>query len=142
MIQSSIYGRLGRDPKASSTKNGKPMCTASVAVDVGQEQGQETLWVTLMAFGHQAEALQRHQQGDMVAAMGKLTRGKYAGNDGQERESWSLLVDALHSSRAVRPGGKRNGQEKPKAQQNGGQGQRQEWTQAYGEPGFDDDIAF
>ncbi|WP_347258297.1 hypothetical protein, partial [Methylocaldum sp.] len=76
-----------------------------------------------------------------VAAMGKLTRGRYAGNDGQERESWSLLVDALHSSRAARPAGKRSDQEKPKARQNSGHGTR-DWAAAYGEPGFNDDIPF
>jgi single-strand DNA-binding protein len=107
MIQSSIYGRLGRDPKVTTTKTGKPMCTASIAVDVGKEPGEETLWITVLAFGHLAEALQRHQQGDMIAAVGRLTRGRYTGTDGQERESWSLIADALHSSRTVRPGPRR-----------------------------------
>jgi single-strand DNA-binding protein len=104
MIQSSIYGRIGRDPKPVTTKTGTAMCTASLAVDVGREPGQETLWVSIMAFGALADALQRHQAGDMISAMGKLTRGRYTGQDGQERESWSLLADALHSSRTVRPG--------------------------------------
>jgi single-strand DNA-binding protein len=107
MIQSSIYGRLGRDPKVTTTKTGKPMCTASIAVDVGKEPGEETLWITVLAFGHLAEALQRHQQGDMLAATGRLTRSRYTGPDGQERESWSLIADALHSSRTVRPGPRR-----------------------------------
>jgi single-strand DNA-binding protein len=108
MITSSIYGRLGRDPKAMTTKTGKAMCTASIAVDVGREQGDgETLWITVMGFGQLAEALQRHQQGDMIAATGRLTRSRYTGTDGQERESWSLIADALHSSRTVRPSGKR-----------------------------------
>jgi single-strand DNA-binding protein len=108
MIQSSIYGRLGRDPKATTTKTGKPMCTASIAVDVGREQGDgETLWITVMGFGALAEALERHAQGDMIGVIGRLTRSHYIGTDGQERESWSLIADALHSSRTVRPGGKR-----------------------------------
>ena len=105
MIQASIYGRLGRDPETRATKTGKPMVTASLAVDVARDGDEETLWVSVMAFGRCAEALERHQKGDMIGAMGRLTRGHYAGKDGQERESWSLLADALHSSRTVRPGG-------------------------------------
>jgi single-strand DNA-binding protein len=119
MITSSIYGRLGRDPKATTTKTGKPMCTASVAVDVGKEPGEETLWITVMGFGPLAESLQRHSQGDMIAAIGRLTRSRYTGTDGQERESWSLIADALHSSRTVRPG-QRQGNGKGKERDQGG----------------------
>jgi single-strand DNA-binding protein len=107
MIQSSIYGRMGKDPKPGTTKTGTAMCTASIAIDVGREPGTETLWVSVMCFGPLAEALGQHQAGDMVAAIGKLTRSRYTGQDGQERESWSLLADALHSSRTVRPGRRR-----------------------------------
>lgn len=103
MIHSSLYGRLSRDPKPSTTKNGKPMCTASMAVDVGKVPGEETLWLSVLAFGKQAEALERHHQGDMLAVMGRLEKSKFTGNDGAERESWSLIVEALHSSRTVRP---------------------------------------
>jgi len=107
MIQASLYGRLGRDPKPGTTKAGKPMATVSIAVDTGQEPGTETLWVNVLCFGALAETLQRHRQGDMIATMGKLTRSRYTGQDGQERESWSLLADGLHSSRTVRPAGRK-----------------------------------
>jgi single-strand DNA-binding protein len=134
MIQVSIYGRIGKTPKAMQTKTGKPMTTASVAVDVGKspEEGQ-TLWITLMAFERHAEALEKHQPGDCIGAMGKLTRSHYTGNDGQERESWSLLVDALHSSRTVRP----NGGKRQEARNNG---QRQ--TTGTDTAPFDDPLGF
>jgi single-strand DNA-binding protein len=140
MITSSIYGRLGRDPKAMTTKTGKAMCTASIAVDVGREQGDgETLWITVMGFGQLAEALQRHQQGDMIAATGRLTRSRYTGTDGQERESWSLIADALHSSRTVRPGQRRQ------ASRNGKNSTRSPDRAGHGDPAgadFDDPLTF
>ncbi|MGZ5052332.1 MAG: single-stranded DNA-binding protein [Methylobacter sp.] len=104
MIQASIYGRLGKDPKESTTKAGNPMVTVSVAVDAGKAPGEETLWVSVIAFGQVAESLARHQQGDCIGVMGKLTKSHYQGQDGHERESWSIMADALHSSRTVRPG--------------------------------------
>jgi single-stranded DNA-binding protein len=142
VIQRSIYGRLGRDPKAGTTKTGKPMCTASVAVDVGKEPGEETLWLTVLAFGHLAETLQRHQQGDMVGAIGRLTRSHYTATDGQERESWTLLAEALHSSRTVRPhGAKRRGPGEDRRGPGAGAGRP-----GNGHPGqtpdFDDPVGF
>ncbi len=103
MIQASIYGRLGTDRKASQTKTGKPMCTASVAVDVsGKEGDPETLWVSVLAFGKNAELLLRNEKSGWLAAMGRLTRSRYTGSGGKERENWTLLVDSIHSSRTVR----------------------------------------
>ena len=111
MLIGNIYGRLSADPTEKTTKTGKPMALASVAVDVtGQrtEDGDsETLWVSLMAFGHQCEALLRAEKGQMVAAIGKLTRGRYTGKDGTERESWTLLAESVITAKSARPGGGR-----------------------------------
>lgn len=141
MIQASIYGRLGRDPKPGTTQGGKAMCTASIAVDVGKDPGTETLWVSIMCFGPLAEALGKHQQGDMIAAVGKLTRGRYIWQDGQERESWSLLADALHSSRTVRPGqrnSERQGRATPPRTERHSESRRVDSWDA----SFDDPITF
>lgn len=116
MIQASIYGRIGKDPKPGQTKTGKPMCSCSIAVDVGNGEDPQTLWVSVLAFGRLAEALQRYTKGDMLAAMGKLSRSHYTAADGTERESWTLLAEALHSSRTVRPSGGRKKDSKPEPQ--------------------------
>ena len=111
MMLANVYGRLAADPTEKTTKTGKPMALASVAVDVtGQrtEEGDaETLWVSLMAFGHQCEALLSAEKGQMVAAIGKLTRGRYTGKDGTERESWTLLAESVITAKSARPGGGR-----------------------------------
>lgn len=134
MIVSSIYGRIGRDPKQTQTKNGKQMVTASVAVDVGKDPAEsETLWVNLLAFERNAELLAKHQTGDMVGVTGKLTRNHYDGKDGVQRESWSIIVDSLHSSRTVRPGNNR-----PKQAGNTGSGNTRQNGGRYDD--FDDPI--
>ncbi|MBK1656509.1 single-stranded DNA-binding protein [Allochromatium vinosum] len=111
MLIGNIYGRLSADPTEKTTRTGKPMALASVAVDVtGQrtEDGDsETLWVSLMAFGHQCEALLRAEKGQMVAAIGKLTRSHYTGRDDIERESWTLLAESVITAKSARPGGGR-----------------------------------
>ncbi len=109
MIRASIYGRLGADPVERQTRNGKAMVTASLAVSAGRpDADEETVWFSLAAFGRTAETLARHAKGDLLAAMGPLHRTRFTGRDGQEREGWSLNVDAIVSARTVRPGGGRS----------------------------------
>ena len=108
MIRASIYGRLGGDPVERTTRNDKVMVTASVAVNAARNSAEEeTVWISLAAFGRAAEALARHQKGDLLAAMGPLHRTRFTGRDGQEREGWSLTIDAVLSARTVRPAGGR-----------------------------------
>ncbi len=116
MITASVYGRLGGDPVERLTKNSKAMTTATVAVDAARHGADaDTVWFGLVAFGRAAEALARHVKGDLVACMGGLTKNRYTARDGQERESWSLNVDAIVSARTVRPSGGRKRTETAKA---------------------------
>ncbi len=109
MIHAAIYGRLGRDPETRTTATGKPMAIATLAVDAtpNNAETEETVWVSVLAFGRQAEALERHRKGEMVAVTGRLTQSRWTGQDGQERTSLNLIADTIVSSRTVRPGGKR-----------------------------------
>jgi single-strand DNA-binding protein len=102
MIRAAIHGRLGSDPVQRESRTGKSMCTTSVAVNVakvGEEAATE--WFSLVAFGKAAEALAQHAKGDLVSAMGPLTRSTFQGRDGEERTSWSLLAESLLSARTV-----------------------------------------
>ena len=110
MIQASIHGRAGIDPVTGETKAGVPMTRLNIAVDVtgyGAEE-PETLWVTIMAFGGIAETLSRAAKAETVTAQGRLTRGHYTGRDGTERESWTLLADAVLTAKSARPTRKAN----------------------------------
>ena len=106
MIQASIHGRIGSDPTRTTTANGKDMTRLSVAVDVAgwNAETDETCWVSILAFGKVAETLARAAKGESLTAQGKLTRGRYTGKDGQERESWTLTADAVLTLRSARPG--------------------------------------
>ena len=108
MIRASVYGRLGGDPVERETRSGKEMVTVSLAVNAGRaDVGEETQWFNLVAFGRAAKDMMRHAKGDLVACMGAVTKSRYTARDGQERESWSLNVDAIVSARTVRPSGGR-----------------------------------
>lgn len=108
MIRASIYGRLGADPIERQTRNGKAMATANLAVNAGRpDQDDITEWFNLISFGKVAETLMRHFKGDLISVMGELSKSRFTGQDGQERENWSLKVDSILSAQTVRPGGKK-----------------------------------
>jgi single-strand DNA-binding protein len=104
MLIASAYGRLAFDPASRTTKSGKPMTTARVAVEAGSNaETQETVWIDLLAFGTNAEALLALAKGEMVSAVGRLTKGRYTTKLGEEREQFTLLADSLVTARTARP---------------------------------------
>ncbi|MCK7578901.1 MAG: single-stranded DNA-binding protein [Chromatiales bacterium] len=111
MMLANVYGRLAADPTEKITKTRKPMALANLAVDVTGQRAEdgdsETLWVSVMAFGNQVDALLKARKGEMVAAIGKLTRSRYTGRDDTERESWTLLAESIITAKSARPGGGR-----------------------------------
>ena len=109
MIYASIHGRIGADPTKTATQSGKDMTRISVVLDVAGHtaETEESLWVSILAFGRVADDLARARKGEMLTAQGKLTRGRYTGRDGTARESWTLVADSVITARSARPSGQR-----------------------------------
>ena len=107
-IVASVYGRLSADPVERQTKTGKPMTTASLAVDAaGKDAAPETLWISVLGFGAASDALLRASKGHCIAVMGRLTRGYYTTAAGETREQWTLIADNALVPASARPGGQR-----------------------------------
>ena len=79
--------------------------------DGGGETGEETLWLSVLAFGRVAEDLARSAKGEPVSVSGRVRLERYVVGDGEERETWQVLADSVVSNRSVRPrgGGRRGG---------------------------------
>jgi single-strand DNA-binding protein len=148
MIQASLSGRLGKDPKSIATKTGTAMTAVAVAVDVSSYKGEATVWVNVTAFGHNADLLLKHAKGDTIAACGRLELSHWKGDDGAERERWQMVADQIHSARTVRQAtgaGGKGGKGRPKSDPLAAPAD----PRAAGDPGpggeglpFDDDIPF
>ena len=97
MTQLAGYGRLGKDPVRRTTKDSKLMVTASLALDVDRltdDRQPAPWWLNLIAFGAQAESLERHESGEMISVAGPLKRSYWTNQDGEVRESWGVLVES------------------------------------------------
>jgi single-strand DNA-binding protein len=100
MIRAAVTGRLGGDPTPRKTAKGAGMATANVAVDVAREGAEPaTEWIGLVGFGAAADALLRCKKGDVITAVGPLTKATFTGRDGEARSNWSMRIDQLVSAR-------------------------------------------
>ncbi|HBD0980711.1 TPA: single-stranded DNA-binding protein, partial [Escherichia coli] len=111
--QIAAYGRLVDDPQVKQTSKGTPMTLARMAVSLPCSQaqdGQATLWLSVMAFGRQAEALERHRKGELLSVAGNMQISQWTGQNGETRQGWQVIADSVISARTARLGGKKGQQ--------------------------------
>mgnify|MGYP001237575388 CR=1 FL=1 len=111
--QIAAFGRLVADPQLKTTSKGTQMAMASMAVPLPCSQaddGTATMWLSVLAFGRQAEALERHRKGELLSVAGNMQVSQWTGQNGESRQSWQVIADSVISARTVRPGGKKGQQ--------------------------------
>ncbi|EQB4442716.1 single-stranded DNA-binding protein [Pluralibacter gergoviae] len=107
--QISVYGRLVADPQTRTTNSGTSMTMARLAVALpcnAEENGEATFWLGVIAFGKQADALAKHQKGELVSVAGNMQLNQWTAKDGGTQQGYQVLADSVISARTVRPGGK------------------------------------
>ncbi|HBC9721332.1 TPA: single-stranded DNA-binding protein [Escherichia coli] len=108
--QIAAYGRLVDDPQVKQTSKGTPMTLARMAVSLPCSQvqdGQATLWLSVLAFGKQADQLAGHEKGNVISVSGVMQVSQWTGQDGGTRQGYQIIADSVISAKTVRPGGSR-----------------------------------
>ncbi|PSY40773.1 single-stranded DNA-binding protein [Escherichia albertii] len=111
--QIAAYGRLANDPQLKTTSKDTQMTMASMAVPLPCSQaddGTATMWLSVLAFGRQAEALAKHRKGELLSVAGNMQVSQWTGQNGETRQGWQVIADSVISARTVRPGGKKGQQ--------------------------------
>ncbi|EFA7977900.1 single-stranded DNA-binding protein [Escherichia coli] len=108
--QIAAYGRLVDDPQVKQTSKGTPMTLARMAVSLPCSQaqdGQATLWLSVIAFGKQADQLAGHEKGNVISVSGVMQISQWTGQNGETRQGYQVIADSVISAKTVRPGGSR-----------------------------------
>ncbi|EJC5083026.1 single-stranded DNA-binding protein [Escherichia coli] len=108
--QIAAYGRLVDDPQVKQTSKGTPMTLARMAVSLPCSQaqdGQATLWLSVLAFGKQADQLAGHEKGNVISVSGTMQISQWTGQNGDTRQGYQVIADSVISAKTVRPGGSR-----------------------------------
>lgn len=111
--QIAVHGRLVADVQVKTTSNDNQMAITRLAVSVPcrtAESGESTLWLEMLAFGKQSDALAKHRKGDMVSVSGVLQVNQWAAQGGDIKQRWQVIADSVISARTARPGGKKGQQ--------------------------------
>ncbi|EIB6554857.1 single-stranded DNA-binding protein [Salmonella enterica] len=143
--QIAAYGRLVADPQTKTTSKGTNMAMARMAVSLpcsAAQDGQATLWLGVLAFGKQADALAKHTKGDVVSIGGTMQVNQWTGQDGSTQSGYTVIAD---SARTARPGGRRGQQGQATQALEHAKQQAAAGTQPPSNdlpPDFDDDIPF
>ncbi|EFS1346150.1 single-stranded DNA-binding protein [Salmonella enterica] len=94
--QIAVYGRLVADPQTKTTSKGTSMAMTRMAVSLpcnSAQDGQATLWLGVLAFGQQADALAKHQKGDLVSVSGTMQINQWTGQDGSTVSGYQVIGD-------------------------------------------------
>ncbi|EOS1793764.1 single-stranded DNA-binding protein [Escherichia coli] len=108
--QIAAYGRLVDDPQVKQTSKGTPMTLARMAVSLPCSQaqdGQATLWLSVLTFGKQADQLAGHEKGNVISVSGTMQVSQWTGQNGETRQGYQVIADSVISAKTVRPGGSR-----------------------------------
>ena len=105
-----IEGRLTRDPELKATREGKSVCTFSVAVDRDRRDG-ETDFFECVAFEKQAETHSKYlKKGSRVLVQGRMQSRTYESRNGGRMTTWGINTDRVDylSSKNENAGGGEN----------------------------------
>ena len=111
--QIAAYGRIVSEIQTKATSSGGNMAFTRLAVALpcrAADNGEMTMWLGVTAFGKQADALARHQKGDLVSVSGQLQVNQWTGQDGGTQSGYALVADSVISAKTARPGGKKGQQ--------------------------------
>jgi single-strand DNA-binding protein len=139
--QTTLVGRLGKDPESRTMPNGKAVVNFSVAVSEkwtkdGEKQ-ERTEWYNCAAFDRTAEIISEYvRKGDLILVVGKQQTDKYE-KDGETKYAVKTIVRDVQ----LMPNNRRGESDDESGQQRRAAParSRQEPTQA---EDFSDDIPF
>ena len=96
MIRALITGKLHDTPQARTSANGNTFSIAKVKAD---DKGGAWVWVSVIAFGAEAERLLELKAGDAVAIGGRAELSVWEDRDGNHHPGLSLIADEVATLR-------------------------------------------
>lgn len=93
MNKLTIIGNLTRDPESRTTKDGKTVCSFTMAVNRRGSQRKQADYFRVSAFEKLGQNCQQYlAKGQKAAVVGSVSVNTYTGNDGTTRASLEVLA--------------------------------------------------
>jgi single-strand DNA-binding protein len=91
-------GTLTADPQRRTSQKGNAFATGNIRCPTEDD----AVFVSVIAFGDQAEQLLAHRQGSTIAVSGRSKLSNWTGRDGVEKRGLSITVEQIASASAAR----------------------------------------
>lgn len=102
-------GRLTQDPVLRSTKNGKKVCTVSIAVNEGFGDSQTTVFPSIVLWGQKAEYICKYgKKGSLLEMVGSMQQSDYTDKQGNKRRKEEYLAEYVQLVFTSSSEGRRN----------------------------------
>lgn len=95
MSSIAIRGNLVRPIELRFTQSGKAVANASVAVNRGRDDKQETDFYEVILWEGHAQNAVEFVKGTAVVVIGRLASRQYETKDGTKRTVWEVTADAF-----------------------------------------------
>lgn len=141
MFSALVAGKMAKPPRVGQSKNGKAYCAVSIRAPVAPGEGgeAESVFVSGLAFGADAEALGRLGPGDSVAVTGNAKLQSWESPEGKTYLGLNLMVTGVLSAYQLR---QKRGDSGAKQKQSKPRGGPSSWD-VYADPEpFNDDLGF
>ena len=96
MIRCLITGKLHDTPQSRTSANSNTYAIAKVKAD---DKGGAGVWVSVIAFGEEAERLLTLKAGDAVSIAGRAELSVWEDRDGNHHPGLSLVADEIATLR-------------------------------------------
>ena len=138
----TLRGNLTKDPEMKGQENN--VCVTGIATNrrfrkANGEQGEEVMFVDIVAFGKTGEALhQYNRKGDPILIHGRLMQDRWEDNNGNNRSKHKVAVESMDFLNKLNKGDGGGGQQ----QGGGAPAPPDSWSNANDPANEDGDIPF
>lgn len=113
MIRCLITGKLHDTPQSRTSATGNTFAIGKIRAD---DKGGAWVWVSVIAFGEEAERLLKLKAGDAVAIGGRAELSVWQDRDGNHHPGLSLVADEIATLRGKpKPRSPKPKQQQPEA---------------------------
>ncbi len=80
------------------------MAMARLAVSLpcnAADNGEDTFWLGVIAFGKHADAMAKHRKRDLVSVAGNMQLNQWTGQDGGTQQGYQVIADSVLSARTI-----------------------------------------
>ena len=90
----SVVGRITKNPELRYTKENKPVCEVSIAIQNGKD---DTTFIPITLFGKTAEATCKYcKKGDLIGAIGIIKNHIWEDNKGNKRYDYTFMANKVN----------------------------------------------